>query len=496
MRKNSTISLFVLLFALLLLPISIFASDLGGNASPLIHNNIKYAYWAFFLGGLSAISLPLGSILGLAWQPSPKITAIFTAFGGGALLAALSIELVAPTVELVVRHAKEGEVQENHSPKMIALIVGCIVGGIFFYVLNELLNSKGGYLRKVSTTITHFNMLKINRYKMILKNLSRYEIFRTIPKNHIQELIRHLEIVDFKKGDIIFRAGEIAGGMYIIEKGEIELQLEGKTVKELKAGEMVGEISMLKHVSSKVTAIAKTDLHTFELLNDDFDKIRNKVPELETLALQFAEKELDHYSHFLVDKQESVASEDWSDHAEDQLHHSGDMPTQQEIHDVAKSNNSAPLAIWLGIFLDGIPESFVIGAGFLMILMSKMSLGDPSLGQVIPYTLIAGLFLSNLPEAMSSSIGMRKMGWKKFKILSMWLSLTLMTAVGAVVGFYFGTSISETTLIAVEGMAAGAMLTMIAQTMIPEAVHIGGAKVVGLGTLAGYLSAVGFKVFE
>jgi zinc transporter ZupT len=50
--------------------------------------------------------------------------------------------------------------------------------------------------------------------------------------------------------------------------------------------------------------------------------------------------------------------------------------------------------------------------------------------------------------------------------------------------------------IVIEGLAAGAMLTMIAQTMIPEAVHLGGTKVVGLATLAGYLSAVAFKIFE
>jgi len=115
---------------------------------------------------------------------------------------------------------------------------------------------------------------------------------------------------------------------------------------------------------------------------------------------------------------------------------------------------------------------------------------------VIPYTLIAGLFLSNFPEAMSSTIGMKKMGWKPYKILGLWTSLMLMTAIGAVFGYYYGSKIPNYVEIGVEGVASGAMLTMIAQTMIPEAVHIGGNRVTGLSTLAGYLAAVAFKVFE
>jgi zinc transporter ZupT len=195
-------------------------------------------------------------------------------------------------------------------------------------------------------------------------------------------------------------------------------------------------------------------------------------------------------------KEFEVKSDDWEKDALKEIHHSSEIPTDQEVQVAAKSHDSAPMSIWLGILLDGIPESFVIGAGFLMLLGRKMALGDPSFSDVIPYTLIAGLFLSNFPEAMSSSIGMKNIGWKTFKIMMMWVSLMLITALGAVFGYYFGAQIPELFAIAVEGLAAGAMLTMIAQTMIPEAVHIGGHHVVGLSTLAGYLGAVAFKLLE
>lgn len=76
------------------------------------------------------------------------------------------------------------------------------------------------------------------------------------------------------------------------------------------------------------------------------------------------------------------------------------------------------------------------------------------------------------------------------------MSLVVIIAVGSLVGYYIGSSIPHEIEIGIEGLAAGAMLTMIAQTMLPEAVHIGGTKVVGLATLVGYLSAVAFKLFE
>ncbi|MBC7861476.1 MAG: hypothetical protein IAF38_00795 [Bacteroidia bacterium] len=83
-----------------------------------------------------------------------------------------------------------------------------------------------------------------------------------------------------------------------------------------------------------------------------------------------------------------------------------------------------------------------------------------------------------------------------FKIMMMWMSLVLIIALGSMGGYFLGAEIPHEAMIAVEGLAAGAMLTMIAQTMIPEAVHIGGTKVVGLSTLIGYMSAVAFKIFE
>ena len=157
------------------------------------------------------------------------------------------------------------------------------------------------------------------------------------------------------------------------------------------------------------------------------------------------------------------------------------MPTSTEIKEAAKEHGSAPLAIWIGILLDGIPESLVIGSSMLHASISL--------------SLIGGLFLSNYPEALSSSTGMREHGYSFGKILAMWASLMVITGIGAYVGNIFFADASHSLFAVVEGIAAGAMLTMIAETMLPEAFHRGGS-ITGFSTLLGFLTAILFKAIE
>ncbi|OFX88719.1 MAG: hypothetical protein A2W99_04420 [Bacteroidetes bacterium GWF2_33_16] len=460
----------------------------------------KFMFWAFLLGGLSAISLVIGSVLGLIWKPSPRITAGFTAFGAGALLAALSVELIAPTVIEFVEsnHAPIGETTGHDMfLEFTFLIVGCVIGGVLFYFMNEALNSKGGYLRKASTTIAYFNHLRNKRTRLALKRFSKIKLIRSIPATHMDILVQHIRQVHFRKGHYLFHKGDITNRIYFIESGEVNLVYNNDKDHLIKDNEIVGETAFLIHDPILYDAIASTDVKAFELTQNDFNQLRDTCPELQEIIGLYARNELLHdLGQMNGESENHMDAKEWTIEASKHVHQHSYIPTQKEINDHAQKQTSAPLSIWLGIFLDGIPESFVIGAGFLIILASKGSLDSLSFSSVIPYTLIAGLFLSNLPEAMSSSIGMKKMGWKPFKILSLWSSLMIMTAVGAVFGYYYGAVIPNYIEIGVEGVASGAMLTMISQTMIPEAVHIGGSKVTGLSTLAGYLSAVAFKVFE
>jgi zinc transporter ZupT len=91
---------------------------------------------------------------------------------------------------------------------------------------------------------------------------------------------------------------------------------------------------------------------------------------------------------------------------------------------------------------------------------------------------------------------MMMQGFSPLKAMALWSSLTLVTAVGAALGCLFGELIVEEGVVAIQGLAAGAMLTMIASTMVPEACSHGGPRLTGLATLGGFVSALLFKFAE
>jgi zinc transporter ZupT len=149
-------------------------------------------------------------------------------------------------------------------------------------------------------------------------------------------------------------------------------------------------------------------------------------------------------------------------------------------------NAMAAVMVWVGILLDAIPESLVIG---ILVVQTSSA----------PLPFIIGVFLSNLPEAMSSSGTMCVHGIKKSKIGLMWTGTVIVTTLGSALGaILFPPSALEKeetiyVIVAVEGIAAGAMLTMIAQTMLPEAFEQGG-DVTGLSCLLGFLAALCVKL--
>ena len=189
----------------------------------------------------------------------------------------------------------------------------------------------------------------------------------------------------------------------------------------------------------------------------------------------------------------------WSQHATQHTAQpiSQSLPTGEALEKTHAAHGNAAMAIWLGNLLDGLPESFVVGTVLMATVSVNLQAGAHVVfWEVLPYTLLAGLFLSNLPEALSSSAQMRMQGMSVTRILSMWLSLVLMTGVAAALGAVMGEWVPHHAMVFIEGLAAGAMLTMICAAMLPEAAHLAPPNWVGLATLSGFFSALLFKVLE
>ena len=130
------------------------------------------------------------------------------------------------------------------------------------------------------------------------------------------------------------------------------------------------------------------------------------------------------------------------------------------------------LAIVLGIVLDGIPESAVIGLGLLE-------------GTGVSVAVIAAVFLSNLPEAIAATTGLAAGGWRRGRIMGLWVLVALVCGLASLLGYAVFDSASPAAVAFVLAFAGGAILTMLADTMMPEAFEHGG-KLVGLLTTLGF----------
>ena len=136
----------------------------------------------------------------------------------------------------------------------------------------------------------------------------------------------------------------------------------------------------------------------------------------------------------------------------------------------------------LGIVLDGIPESIVIGLTLLE-------------GGSVSVAILVAVFLSNLPEAIGATSGLAVAGWRSRRILTLWGIVILVSALSALAGYGLFGDASPDTVAFVLAFAGGAILTMLAETMIPEA-YLRGGKAVGLVTTFGFAVAFGVSALD
>ncbi len=151
--------------------------------------------------------------------------------------------------------------------------------------------------------------------------------------------------------------------------------------------------------------------------------------------------------------------------------------------DIAGGEGSGSgMAIFLGTLLDGVPESLILGIGL-------------GLGGSISWAFLFAVFISNIPEGVAGTISMQAEGRSNRRIVLMWSSLVVASAAAAGLGYFLTKQTGIIDGLYLQAFAAGAMLTMLADTMMPEAFEHGG-KVVGLFTVLGFLAAAVLAVLE
>ncbi len=454
---------------------------------------MKYFLWACLLGALSAVSLPLGSWVGLRFRFSSRMISFLVAFGAGALLAALSVELIAPTTLALVDGHSGGH---DQTAAFLAMILGCIVGGLLYVFLDKMLNKSGGFLRKTSTLLSYYKKKNLEEKRQILDRLSRIELFQDFPPDHIESLLSALEPAKFKDGAVIAKEGSPIHEALLIVEGTMAITLRGREVLEFTSADGIfGIVPLVTNSPAMGTAEARGPVTVHKIRRERFNELRTISPEFDAACRELARDRLGEIEKVITEFTEQASN--WTRTAKDSLVSNLEVPEVPFMQRAKEEHHGSPLGIWLGILLDGIPESLVIGAGMLGMLTTLLAADETvRFIYVVPFTLIAGLFLSNFPEALSSSANMLAQGWKKPRIFMMWFSLLVVTSLGAGVGYLLAGEMSHTWMLFLEGLAAGAMLTMIAAAMIPEAVLMGSGSLVGLSVLAGFLGAISSKLLE
>ena len=150
--------------------------------------------------------------------------------------------------------------------------------------------------------------------------------------------------------------------------------------------------------------------------------------------------------------------------------------------DNAAGQSTLVVPLVLGATLDGIPESVVIGLGLVG-------------GGTVSLAMLVAVFMSNLPEAAAGTAGMRSSGWSRTKIFLLWAAIALVCALASAAGYALLGNLSRFWLSSVQAFAGGAILMMLANSMIPEAYEHGG-KLAGVFTVLGFAVSLLVIVFE
>ena len=154
-------------------------------------------------------------------------------------------------------------------------------------------------------------------------------------------------------------------------------------------------------------------------------------------------------------------------------HRKRSEPAHRDKDKQKNTDNGGALAI--GALLDGIPESMVIGISLLR-------------GGAVGFVAVIAVFLSNIPEGLSSSAGMKADGRRLGFVLALWAGITLISGIASWLGYVAFAGVDPGLVAAVQATAAGAILSMVVDTMVPEAFE-GTHDYAGLISVAGFLAA-------
>ena len=436
--------------------------------------DISRMVFAALMAVVAMTSLLVGTTIGLYARPSQKVHAMIMAFGTGALIQALALQLAQEGADRLMHHAHLSGLMS-----WMWVAGGFVAGGSVYYVGNRLIDIWGGALRHPAMAKLYLLNKKREESTAILKQLSKVELVRSLPPEDMEDVLLCVHPVVLPAGTVIFRQGEQGDALYFVDEGEVDICVPNqgsgqKRVALLGPGQSFGEMALLTGEPRTASAVALSDVELLKIDKEHFDELIDKSPNLRRSVESLNAKRLEHN---VRTTQGTMDAELWQKVAVSNIQR---LSRNEEVSLMQKhASAGAPLAIFMGAMMDGIPESIVIGSSFVSLASYQ-------------YTFLAAVFLSNLPEAMASSAGMAEAGFSRKRIFGLWGGLVIAGAFAAAIGNVFLLDAPPVAITLVEAVAGGGILAMVSSVMMPEAYEHGGAEV-GLSTIAGFICAFLFS---
>ena len=419
------------------------------------------------VGLLTTSSSMVGAAIGLYAPLSKRVLACVLAFAAGSLISALAIELA-------FKGAMELHHQGFDARSAWAFIAGGFACGAFVYLSASLfLESKGAAVRLPTQFRQYALARKHEQTKESIGLLAQCDLLRHLPAEAIEQILPSVRKRSMNAGDVLFRVGDPADALFIVEGGSVQVLAEspgseGAAIAELEPGAAFGEMGLLSGGKRTATIRSVAGAELLEIGQHDFDALIATDP-IMARAVQ-------HLSHERAIRNLSSGGPDpsrWARVASRSLEHVSRGEANKLLRETGRG---AGLAIVLGNILDTIPGCLVIGATF-------NGLANLSL------TLVLGMFLGGIPEGAASASMLTRAGYRPKAIFALWATVLVAGAVAAPLGKMLIATSSSLAAVFCEAVAGGAVLALVAHTMIPEAIHDGGSFVV-LPTVAGFLFAL------
>ena len=433
-------------------------------------------FGAAFMATLAMMSLIIGVCIGLFFTPSRRTNAIIMAFGTGALIQALALELAFEGAERLIQEAHLGGIMS-----WLWVSVGFFAGGGMYYLANRILEKKGAALRHPALAKLYVLKKKREESAAILSRLAKVELVRSLPPEDMEDVLLCVLPMHVRAGETIFRQGDQGDALYLIDEGAIDIltnnastQGGGSALAHLGQGQSFGEMALLTGEPRTASAIAVSDSSLLRIDKVHFDELLDRSARLRNAVEELNSQRLLRNVEMAKGK---IDAEHWQQIAVANIQR---LSKSEEASMIKKhAESGAPLAIFLGAMLDGVPESVVIGSSYVSITSFQ-------------FTFLAAVFLSNLPEAIASAVGMKAAGFKNMRVFGLWGMLLLAGAIASALGNVFLSTAPPILLTLVGAIAGGGILAMVSSVMMPEAYEDGGPSV-GLSTIAGFLCAFLFN---